>query len=163
MANIIIAPEVLKATVQIQGIFSVHREDADLECNCPQRRGAGCGGIEVAQIPLLFRKFELLCKENADRFIERMAARGRVWNNTPILLHGPWPTRVGGLSDIDSSVWDSAMQRDKSDGWEHPERALAFVQDARDAYVRMDYVLLAEFELDDIFTDLEVPSGFAVS
>lgn len=163
MPGIIVAPEVQKARMLIQGLFSLRSEDADLECNCPQRRGNGCGGIEIASIPLTFRAFELLCNENAKKFLRSMHARGREWTGSPILLHGPWPSRTSNLVDIDSPQWDGAMRRDKGDGAEHPERILGFVGNPADKHEWMDYVLLAQFEVNDIYTDLEAPVGHAVS
>ena len=160
MTQIIIAPEVNLATIQKQGVFTIMREDARLECNCPEKRGVGCGGIAIRDIPLALRSFQMLCEDYAKRYIERQRVRGFEYVDADdMLLHGPFPSYElnKNLTDINSPEWRRAMSRDKEDGLEHPERALQFVFERGDAFV--DYLLLASFTLRDTYTDIEVSIG----
>ena len=154
--GVITRPELAKVVIERQGIFSVHREDAALECNCPRNLGP-CGGIAVSDIPLVMRTFQLLCMEKGKRFIERQRPRGYEWRGGDLLLHGPWPSKVQNLQSADSPVWATAMNRDYRDDEEHPERILHVVGEAG-VSVFMDYILCAEFLFHDVMTDLELPS-----
>lgn len=161
MPGLIVAPSLPKVLIERQGIFSVHREDAMLECNCPALRGP-CGGIALDDIPLALRRFQLLCIERAKRFVERQKPRGFEWHGAPLLLHGPWPSKVQNLQDASSSVWASARNRDSHDDEEHPERVLHVVSDwqpSGEGHVFMDYILVGTFLYQDKMTDLEVASG----
>lgn len=162
MPELIVAPELHKAVIERQGIFTMLREDAALECNCPQRRGEGCGGIAIDDIPLVFRTFQLLCQEKAKRFIQRLAARGYEFQDgSDVLVHGPFPSYEyeRRLGDAGSPVWAKAMNRDYRDGLEHPERALPFVFERDPDGGFVDYVLVARFLIEDKFTDLEAHIG----
>lgn len=156
MTGIIVRPDVGKAVIQRQGVFSVHRENAALECNCPSLRGP-CGGIAVGDIPLNLRSFQLLCTEMGKAFISRQIPRGYEWRGGDLLVHGPWPSKTQNLQDASSPAWSMVGRRDPKDGLEHPERFLAAVGNPDD-YVFMDYVLVAEFLIRDEYTDLELPS-----
>ena len=153
MIGIVIRPDLGKVLIQKSGIFTVRSDDAALECNCPKLRGA-CGGIEVNQIPLKYRAFELLCLDMGKKFIERQAPRGFEWTGGNLLLHGPWPSKVRNLVDINSPTWGDAMRRDKDDNCEHPERVLGFVSEPSGLY--LDYVLVGDFLFKDRMTDLEL-------
>ena len=153
MIGILVASELGQVLVQKQGIFTMRADDVSLECNCPNHRGP-CGGIEIRKIPLKYRSFELLCNEMGKRFIERQKARSFEWAGGTLLLHGPWPSKVRNLVDIQSPTWNEAMVRDKEDGWEHPERVLGFVSEPDGRY--LDYVLVGNFLFKDQMTDLEL-------
>ena len=153
MANIIVRPDLGKVLIRKSGVFTIRAEDAALECSCPANRGL-CGGIEINSIPLKFRTFELLCLEMGKKFITRQAPRGFEWTGESLLLHGPWPSKVSNLVDINSPTWGDAMRRDKDDGLEHPERSLGFVSDTNEEFV--DYVLVTDFLFKDRLTDLEL-------
>lgn len=156
MTGIIVRPEMNKVLIQKSGIFMLRRDDASLECNCPHLRGP-CGGIAISDIPLKYRAFELLCLEMGKKFIERQKPRGFEWTGGNLLLHGPWPSKVRNLVDIDSPTWNEAMKRDKDDGFEHPERVLSLVTDESSEY--LDYVLVGDFLFKDRMTDLEINDG----
>lgn len=162
MPEIVVAPDLNKAVIERQGIFTLLREDAALECNCPKRAGSGCGGIAINDIPLLFRTFQLLAQVKAKRFIDRLKPRGyEFMDGGNVLLHGPFPSYEFDrrLGSADDPLWAKARNRDRHDDLEHPERVLPFVfeRDLQGAYV--DYVLVAQFLIEDKFTDLEVPRG----
>ena len=153
MPGIIVRPDLGKVLVQKSGIFTLRADDAALECNCPQKRGP-CGGIEISKIPLKYRSFELLCLEMGKKFIARQAPRGFEWTGGDLQLHGPWPSKIQNLVDINSPTWGEAMRRDKDDGFEHPERALGFVSEPSPLY--LDYLLVGDFLFKDQMTDLEL-------
>lgn len=157
MVEVIIRPDVGKALIRREMVFSVHREDAALECNCPQRRGTGCGGISLDDIPLAFRTFELLCREKGKAAISRQAVRGYEWAGGELMLHGPWPSKTQNLQDAASPFWFGLGRRDVKDDLEHPEKFLSAVGDTTQ-FTHMDYVLVADFLIRDEFTDLEMPS-----
>ena len=159
MTELILQPDTGYGLLEKTGVFTIRREDARLECNCPKRRGAGCGGIAINDIPLPLRSFQLLCIDYGKRFIDRMRVRGYEYQDgSDLLMHGPFPSYElnKNLADIGSSQWGQAMYRDKEDDAEHPERVLPFVfeRDVMGEYV--DYVLVASFKVKDVFTDIPV-------
>ena len=155
--ELILQPALGKVLVQKSGVFSVHREDAALECNCPALRGP-CGGLEVGKMPLAFRAFELLCLSNGNRFIKLMARRGFEWHGGNLMLHGPWPSKVQNMTDPTTPLWSTVARRDPKDDEEHPERFLYAVSDTEN-HVFMDYMVVGDFLFKDKFTDLEITSG----
>ena len=154
MTELIIAPDIGFAPIERSGVFTMFREDARLECNCPKKRGMGCGGIAIDDIPLQFRTFQLVAQRYAKRFIERMKPRGYAYmDGSDIVFHGPFPSYDfdNNLSDIDSAA--KAMLPGK-DGEEHPENMLSFVFEQSGGLV--DYVLVATFLIRDEYTDIPV-------
>lgn len=154
MVELIVRPDVGKAIIQKSGVFSVHRENALLECNCPALRGP-CGGIAVGDIPLQYRAFQLLCMAQGKAFISKLVPRGYEWRGGDLLVHGPWPSKYQNLQDASAPAWSMVSRRDPKDDTEHPERFLSAVGNIDD-FVFMDYVLVAEFLIRDEFTDLEL-------
>ena len=151
MPGIIIKPDLGKVLVRREGLFTIMREDAGLECNCPAHRGP-CGGIDIDALPLQFRVFQLLCREKAQRFIDRQRPRGYEWANGVMALHGPWPSRTQNLTDLNQIK----TGRD-ADGFEHPEDAARFVFESNDETPFVDYLLVGDFLFRDQMTDLELP------
>jgi hypothetical protein len=157
VTELIIQPDTAVAPIQKHGIFTIRREDARLECNCPHKRGMGCGGIAVDDVPLQHRSFQLLCQDYAKRFISRMRARGYEYvDGGDVVFHGPFSSYElnKNLADIGSSQWGQAMYRDKADNAEHPERVLPFVFERNPLGEYVDYVLVATFTVRDVFTDI---------
>lgn len=158
MPGIIVAPDLGKVLVQKQGVFQMHREDANLECNCPRRRGDGCGGISPSKLPMQFHKFELLCLDMGSTFIAQMRRRGYEWADGDLVVHGPFPSYdlVHTMQDADATSLAAAMRRSKDDGWEHPELALPFTQ-MREESEWVDYVCVGQFLFKDRMSDVEIP------
>lgn len=162
MTELIIQPHIELAPIEKRGSFTIHREDARLMCNCPQKRGDGCGGIAIRDIPLQFRNFERLCTAYGKRFIDRMRPRGFEFvDGADLLLHGPFPSYElnKNLADVTSGEWARAMYRDKADDLEHRERVLPFVFEVDPLGEFVDYVLVGTFLMRDVYTEIEVPSG----
>ena len=174
MTAILVAPDLDKAVMQKTGIFTLSKADASVAgkvigCNCPDRIGnnkdtsQGCSGFRVEQIPLQYRKFDLLARQMGQRFIERQKVRGFEWMNTPLRLHGPFESYdfENTMVDVDSPVWSSAAQRDKADNFEHRERVvpLVFERPVGAANPKVDYQFVGEFLFQDFLTDLELPNG----
>ena len=155
--ELILNPDIGYAPISKQGIFTIRREDARLECNCPKRRGTGCGGIAIDDIPLAFRSFQMLCQDYGRRFIARMKPRGfEFMDGDDLVIHGPFPSYElnKNLADIGSSTWAQARYRDKEDGSEHPERVLPFVFERSIQGEYVDYVLAGTFLVRDEFTEI---------
>ena len=155
MPGIVVAPDLGKVLVQKQGIFQMHAEDARLECNCPRRRANGCGGITPSNLPFEFHDFELLCMEMGKKFLDSMRRRGYEWVKGSLVVHGPFPSYDFNHTLGDASSNELVVRREKHDGFEHPERSLAFVHERNEVWV--DYVVVGEFLFRDQMSDVEAP------
>lgn len=157
MPGIIVAPDLGKALARREGIFTVSAEMKTLMCLCsPFNPMAGpCGGLDIMNIPLPYRQFQLAVIEAGKRFINRQAARGFEWYGGDLELHGPWPSLdlSKTMQDPEAPYWTNIENPDK-DGEVHPEKALAGIITPTNNL--LDFQLAGDFLFKDRMTDLEI-------
>ena len=154
--GLVFVPHLDVTPVQRRGILTVPAEDAVVSCNYPS--GLPCEGLPADNLPLAAHALGLYVYDMGKRFIDRMAARGYEWMGN-LRLHGPWPSYEFNryLADVESSVWREAARED-----DH-SLVLPYVIDRAASSPYSDYLLVGDFMVRNVFTEIIVPDGIALT
>lgn len=152
MSGLIFVPHLDIARIERRGILTVPSEEATVACDCT-RGMPRCAGLVGDNLPLEAHALGLYVYEMGKQMIAKLAARGYEWLGTPLVLHGPYVSYEFNtyLADVETAAWKDAERQDD------PSKVLPYIIDRSAGSPYSDYLLIGEFLLRQVFTEVIAP------